>query len=204
MSPAHVFEPTYERLKSALLTGAWSQSEKLEAQRIADDFGVSMTPVRDSLNRLVGENLAEFNPGEGYRVPQLTEKLLRNMLDLRLLLIEQALHTGDPQSWPKPRKPKLSTYAERAETVLSELARWSGNTVLSDTVSGLNDRLALARRLEPELFPSAHDEIEHIARLATERNNRLLSAIATYHEARRSSASGLIDLLGSWRPRTIK
>ncbi|MDF1836078.1 MAG: GntR family transcriptional regulator [Alteraurantiacibacter sp. bin_em_oilr2.035] len=46
MSPAHVLEPTYRRLKRALMEGTWPIGQKLEAMRLADEFGVSMTPVR--------------------------------------------------------------------------------------------------------------------------------------------------------------
>lgn len=195
MSPAHVLEPTYKRLKSALLSGVWEQHEKLEAQRLADDFGVSMTPVRDCLNRLVGEGLVEFKPGEGYRVPQTTEKALRDMLDLNVLLISHALQADTPQPLPKPGKPNLATYPERTETVFLELAQWSGNSALSGTVSALNDRLARVRRIEPLIFPEAPEQIEHIARLAFERSSMTEPAIGTFHDARRSHAAGLIELL---------
>ena len=82
MSPAHVLEPTFQRLKRMLLEGAWPPGEKLEALRIADEFSVSMTPVRDSLNLLAGARLVDLKPGEGYRVAQISEQGLRDMLDL--------------------------------------------------------------------------------------------------------------------------
>jgi uncharacterized protein YeaC (DUF1315 family) len=39
MSPAHVLEPTYRRLKRALMEGTWPDGAKLEAMRLADDSG---------------------------------------------------------------------------------------------------------------------------------------------------------------------
>ena len=45
MSPAHVFEPTYEAIKRRLMTGEWATGARIEAARLADDLGVSMTPV---------------------------------------------------------------------------------------------------------------------------------------------------------------
>jgi DNA-binding GntR family transcriptional regulator len=200
MSPAHVLEPTYKRLKSALLSGVWEQHEKLEAQRLADDFGVSMTPVRDCLNRLVGEGLVEFKPGEGYRVPQTTEKALRDMLDLNLLLISHALQRETPRALPKPGKPRLATYPERVGTVFLELAQWSGNSALCGTVSALNDRLARVRHLEPQVFPEAHEEIEHIARLAFEQSGKLKLLVAKFHDKRRSKAAALVELLDTSDP----
>mgnify|MGYP002781549485 CR=1 FL=1 len=35
MSPAHVLEPTYRRLKRALMAGTWPPGAKLEALRLA-------------------------------------------------------------------------------------------------------------------------------------------------------------------------
>ncbi len=90
MSPAHVLEPTYRRLKRALMEGLWPGGAKLEAMRLAEDFGVSMTPVRDSLNQLVGEGLVDLTPGEGFRVPSLTEQRLRDLLDVNAVLLETA------------------------------------------------------------------------------------------------------------------
>src|SRR3989344_3702170 len=68
MSPAHVFEPTYEAIKRRLMTGEWATGARIEAARLADDLGVSMTPVRDSLYRLNGERMVDFTPGEGFHV----------------------------------------------------------------------------------------------------------------------------------------
>ncbi len=200
MSPAHVLEPTYERLKSALLSGTWAQLEKLEAQRLADDFGVSMTPVRDCLNRLVGEGLVDFKPGEGYRVPQITERAFRDMLDLNLLLVNTAAASVASSSLPKPQKPRRAVYAARVNEVFHELAEWSGNSILCSSVSALNDRLSLARRVELTLFSEAPEEIERIAALASDRSSELKSAIASFHELRRTSAAEIIHLIESWRP----
>ena len=69
MSPAHVFEPTYEAIKRRLMTGEWASGTRIEAARLADDFGVSVTPVRDSLYRLNGERMVDFTPGEAREIP---------------------------------------------------------------------------------------------------------------------------------------
>src|SRR3546814_17067104 len=64
MSPAHVFEPTYEAIKRRLMTGEWASGTRIEAARMADELGVSVTPVRDSLYRLNGERMVDFTHGE--------------------------------------------------------------------------------------------------------------------------------------------
>ena len=82
MSPAHVFEPTYEAIKRRLMSGEWASGTRIEAARLADDFGVSMTPVRDSLYRLNGERMVDFTPGEGFHVHRMTETEFRALLEL--------------------------------------------------------------------------------------------------------------------------
>src|SRR5690606_41883406 len=91
MSPAHVLEPPCKKLQRMLMEGVWAPGEKLEALRLADELGVSMTPIRDCLNRLVGERLVNMNPGEGYRVPRLSEKAYRDMLCVNAALLEISL-----------------------------------------------------------------------------------------------------------------
>ena len=57
MSPAHVFEPTYEAIKRRLMGGIWPTGARIEAARFAYELGGSLTPVRDSLFRLDGERM---------------------------------------------------------------------------------------------------------------------------------------------------
>lgn len=46
MRPAHVLEPTFQRLKRKLMEGAWAPGEKLEALQLPHEFGVSMPHAR--------------------------------------------------------------------------------------------------------------------------------------------------------------
>lgn len=155
MSPAHVLEPTYRRLKRALMDGTWASGTKLEALRLADDFGVSMTPIRDSLNRLAGEGLVDLTPGEGFRVAALTEQALRDMLYVNALLLETAADAG----WNRPGKVELANsngdYADRLAAAFTILAAGSGNRHLADAVGSIGERLHAVRRREPEIVPNA-------------------------------------------------
>ena len=134
MSPAHVLEPTYQRLKRALMEGTWANGAKLEAMRLADDFGVSMTPVRDSLNQLVGEGLVDLTPGDGFRVPVLTEQGLRDVLRVNAVLLE----TASDEVWRIPNARDLEDwpddYAGRMAAVFLVLA------------AGIYSRRAVGRR----------------------------------------------------------
>src|SRR3546814_1662050 len=81
MSPAHVVEPTYEAIKRRLMAGGWAPGSRLESAKIADQLGVSVTPVRDCLYRLAGERMVDFTHGDGFHAHRLSETEYRDMLD---------------------------------------------------------------------------------------------------------------------------
>lgn len=191
MSPAHVQEPTYQGLKARLRTGAWPLGTRLEAAKLADELGVSVTPVRDSLNRLVGERLVEFWPGEGYRVARLTERTLRDLfLFNRDLLIRAA---AAAPTWPieTGQEELAAGYPERVAQLFSIVAAGSGNTITTETIAGLNDRLHPVRCLDPDLITRCDAEIEILARLLAGSHD--LHArdrwLTSYHD-RRSELAG--------------
>ncbi|QQN75138.1 GntR family transcriptional regulator [Croceicoccus sp. YJ47] len=195
MSPAHVLEPTYCRLKRALMEGAWRGGTKLEAMRLADDFGVSMTPVRDSLNQLVGEGLVDLTPGEGFRVHVLTEQALRDILNVNALLLETSLSENTSTEAQRDDQPSSDTYPDRLAAAYLGLARGSGNGYLAYLVDRINERLHPVRKLEPQVLPKAIDMLNRIEASLTATRGEQLEAIRRYHEQCRSAASQLISLL---------
>lgn len=196
MSPAHVLEPTYRRLKRALLNGTWPSGAKLEALRLAEDFGVSMTPVRDSLNQLVGEGLVDLVPGEGFRVAPLTEQTLRGLLETNRILLE-SVSGGNWNAQSKPEAAPSDEYADRIATVFSHLAAKSGNRILEDFVTRIGERLHPVRRHEPEVLPKALKTLEELedSLAASERERR--AVLRRYHRNCRANVPLLINHVAS-------
>lgn len=196
MSPAHVLEPTLQRLKRMLMEGAWPPGEKLEALRLAEEFGVSMTPVRDSLNQLVGARLVDMKPGEGYRVARITEQRLRDMLDLNLALLELAFSARKPANRPVTMQAAGPDYADRLAAVFDALAKRAGNAILGETLNSLGERMYIIRKLDPTVFPDSAQDLEAMERLVETEDAALHFAIRNYHAQRRRHASVLVGLLG--------
>lgn len=196
MSPAHVLEPTYRRLKNALLEGRFPVGAKLEAMRLADDFGVSMTPVRDSLNQLVGEGLVDLTPGEGFRVPLLTEQALRDILQINALLLER-VPTPDRKSLEidEGSKDTKGAYADRLAHVFRSIAANSGNRFRVHLVERINDRLHPLRELEPELWPGASQALEQIERTVRQGSIGSNRAVRAYHRNMQNLVPALIGRL---------
>lgn len=164
---------------------------------MAEDFGVSMTPVRDCLNRLVGERLVELKPGEGYRVSRLTEKYLRDMLGLNQLLLVNAVSSGRPDSMQPPRRNRRAAFADLVGTTFVDLVQWSENSALIESVKDLNDRLHAIYRLDCEIISDGAEEIDSIIGMAREGGARLAAAICDFHRKRRSEAPRFIALLNA-------
>ncbi len=68
-----------ERLRTAIRSNELKPGEWLRQETLAQKFGVSQTPVREALQDLVGEGLAEHVPYRGIRV---LEFQLDDLLDL--------------------------------------------------------------------------------------------------------------------------
>ena len=195
MSPSHVVEPTYKKLKHMLMEGIWPPGEKLEALRLADELGISMTPVRDCLNRLVGERLVDMTHGEGYRVPRMSEKAFRDMLAVNAALLELALVARSEESSDVEFKSENNPYADRVSSFFDFIASLSGNIIIIETVRSLNERMHATRMKEPLVFPDTLQEIEALEQRSTKQEAELRNKLHIYHQRRRAKVSALIDLI---------
>lgn len=188
MSPSHVAEPTYEAIRQRLMVGFWPMGHRLEAVRLAEDLGVSMTPVRDSLNRLVGERLVELVPGIGFHVPRLTERNLRDMLDLNLRLLLSAVATGGPLDGAISKELPMEGHAERTDALFAQIASLSGNAEVAEAVRMLGARLHATRGHEVAILPTAAADVELIHTALASRPTGLVCALTEYHEVRKRHA----------------
>ncbi|MFB3163945.1 GntR family transcriptional regulator [Neobacillus sp. 179-J 1A1 HS] len=80
-SPRPAYHHCYEILRDKILNGELPGGTKIVEEKIAAELGVSRTPIRDSIRKLEYEGLV-INK----RVVNPTEKDLRNMFSVRILL----------------------------------------------------------------------------------------------------------------------
>lgn len=194
MSPSHVFEPTYLEIRSRIVRGVWLPGARLEATRIADDLGVSMTPVRDCLNRLVGEGLAELQYGHGFCVARMSEQDLRDLLALNLTLLLSVC--GSPLvPLPALLPVGASDSAARTAQLFEELAAASGNRELLDRVRWLNDRLHVVRMNDEAILGEVAVELADLEAGAATATGELSSRLVRYHVRRQREAAAYLRLL---------
>jgi len=73
-------------IKTAILGGLFADQQILSIQKLAQDFGVSTTPIREALKRLAAEELVEWIPNKGPRVKQMTEEEVCQLFKIRWLI----------------------------------------------------------------------------------------------------------------------
>ncbi len=90
-------------LRRAILSGELAPGEKLLGEKLAQQWGVSATPLRESFRRLAGEGLVVIEPQRGARVAPISVDDAAEIYEIRLLLdpvalrasIEAAAGSGD-------------------------------------------------------------------------------------------------------------
>lgn len=87
-------EQMYEALKDLILTNTYKPTTVLQIDRLADEFGVSATPVREALVRLESDGLVNLIPNKGAQVTDIHEDDIRNTWEMRRLLELYAARTS--------------------------------------------------------------------------------------------------------------
>ena len=149
-------ERIHRDIRRAIITGHLRPGERLAIQELAQQYGISVSPVRDALQMLSQEGLITIKPRSGYFVTSLTLKQLRDMLDLREILelaaIERAVeritalqvddlagvhagYTGDDDE-------SYDRYTDENRRFHHIIAQASGNDELTSHLGRVHDRLA--------------------------------------------------------------
>lgn len=148
-------ERVYVRLRAALLDGTRPVTERLTESKLARELGVSRTPVREALTRLVSDGLVR-REDYGYSVVLPSLATLRDLHEVAVAVelrgIERCLEN-----------PALR---HDADALRRELARW------------------YALREAPAPAPAefvCHDERFHTTLLAASGNTELVAALTAVH-----------------------
>ena len=80
----------FNTLRQAILRGELKPGERLMEIQLANKLGVSRTPIREAIRKLELEGLVLMIPRKGAEVAEITEKNLRDVLEVRCALEELA------------------------------------------------------------------------------------------------------------------
>lgn len=161
-----------QALRDAILNGRFLAGARLRQTDLADQLGISRTPIREALGRLQQEGLVQLLPGGGVRVALLALAEAAELYDLREVLdglaARLAASRATPQTLARLDKAlaRMAQCVERGDSnqwfgahvaFHDEIFRASGNARLQ-ALSGLV-RLSI-RRFHPLLLRSEHRRAE--------------------------------------------
>lgn len=81
----------FNTLRQAILKGELAPGERLMEIQLAERLGVSRTPIREAIRKLELEGLVLMIPRKGAEVARISEKSLRDVLEVRRSLEELAI-----------------------------------------------------------------------------------------------------------------
>ncbi len=92
-------DQVYDKLRERIVTLKIPFGSKLNVSKLQEEYGVSSTPVREAMNRLLNDGLIEFENNVGARVIDFNEDDVRQVQELSLayemLAARNALRNGD-------------------------------------------------------------------------------------------------------------
>lgn len=90
-------EPVYDRVRSAILNGELAPGAVMSQVSLAEELGISRTPLREALRMLQSEGLIEAEPNRRVRVAPMTPHDLEDLWIIRVTLETEALRLSMPR-----------------------------------------------------------------------------------------------------------
>lgn len=165
----HLHENIYATLKSLLLSHRYRPGQPIDVKALADQFGASVTPVRDGLCRLVGEELVEMRSRGGFQLWLPSTDSLRDLYFWNGQHLLAALH-ATPLARIKTlllsvRRSRIETAADpdlQVAGFFQKIADASANREFSRKAAAANGRLYHVRQAEGALIPDTYAEAGRI------------------------------------------
>ncbi len=175
----------YNQIKDLILCNEIMPGQKLYHQQLSERLGVSRTPVREALTRLVQEGYVSFLPNRGFTCKEIRMQEADELYDLREALeafaVEKAVARLTDAAIRRLRA-KIHAYGRDVKNRFTrdrlvydqdlhlEIARLAGNDTLTSALSHVFERIVLKRRTDG-LYDAARGQAAH------EEHLRLLEAM---------------------------
>lgn len=172
VSPAEpLADVAYRKLKSAIMNGSLYPGLQAAEQKIAEQLGMSRTPIHQAMVRLQHEGLVELSPRKGVTVSQinyddfehiyqtlkalegLAVTLLANKAKSLGLKAEQRLEQACQAGEIALEKGDLNAWAEADDAFHNALLEESGNPILAQMGQLVMEKSRRARALTLKLRP---------------------------------------------------
>jgi GntR family transcriptional regulator, rspAB operon transcriptional repressor len=167
----------YLQIKNLILCNEIMPGQKMHHQELSDRLGVSRTPVREALTRLVQEGYVSFLPNRGFTCKEIRLQEAEELYDLREALevfaVEKAVANVSDQALDELSR-KMSLYGADVQRRFSrdrliydqdlhlDIARLASNDTLLRALTQVFERIILKRRTnglyDPARGLAAHQE----------------------------------------------
>ena len=153
----------YNQIKNLILCNEIMPGQKLHHQQLSERLGVSRTPVREALTRLVQEGYVSFLPNRGFTCKEIRMQEAEELYELREALeafaVEKAIANLTDAALARLRA-KMNSYGRdvqnrftRERLVFDQevhlaIAELAGNETLMSTLNHVFERIVLKRRTD--------------------------------------------------------
>ncbi len=155
-------QEVYEQLLSSIITGKLPIGSQLDEQEISDWLGISRTPLREAINRLVQEGLITEIPYRGNFVRKFTPDEVKDIYEVRkaleVMAIRLAVSRMSAQEADEISKlvyamekaqeqNDIAAYSELDGQFHAKIALFSRNQVLVQMLNSMDLQIKLIRQM---------------------------------------------------------
>lgn len=198
MSAGPIAERIYDALRAMILSRAFMPGDRLDPAVIGEQLCASVTPVREALHVLCGEQLVVTHRAGGFFLPTLDEPRLKDMYTFSNEVLGLALRLWRPWTivdWARIAE-RRTAYAERVAEAFEGVARASVNSEHGRVMALLNARLHAVRMIEPAVLEGSIAEVRDIeCALDSGDKDQLRRLLGAYHRRRIRSSAEILHAL---------
>ena len=204
MAPdAATADQAYRTLKAHIMSARFPPGTMFNVHGLANEIGISITPVRDAMERLVGERLITARAGGGFEMPQVSVETLSDLYLWNAFLLRTALSQAPAAGAQDGMVAFIETVdpdddaalVDGTATLFLLLSQGARLCEHRAAVRSVNDRLQSVRFAERRL----RDRKSELLRLATLSESgsleALRNALSVYHRRRARHLPAILDLL---------
>lgn len=166
----------YDQVKAMAVSFRLRPGDRLNEVALSKELGVSRTPLREALNRLVAERMFDFRPGQGFFCRPLDAQSVFDLFELRQIIETAAVRAACAKaSDPELQALRDELYATgiditglTVEDAVScdeafhlGIATLSGNAELVQTLTRINERIRYIRWVSMSLDRVQRSKEEH-------------------------------------------
>lgn len=109
----------YPEIKEMILSGEIPMGARIVEVPLAEQLGISRTPVREALRRLTSDHLVEFHPNRGYQAVSYSPQDVAAIYSCRALLESEAVRLVAASGLKKTIAVRMTDINAQAETVFA-------------------------------------------------------------------------------------